>query len=92
MKKTLHGRRHLRARRSVQIGRERRWLRKVKRLMNIEFPQFVQMIRAAQQAAESMQLITNGATRMGEYFQRKVIIPNSQIGDSHGLSEVKPTA
>jgi hypothetical protein len=106
MKKFLHGRRHIRARRSVQVGRERRKLHKLNRLVNVELPAFVfrisqivdrdvpRMIAAAQEMSRAMSNITIGAVRMGEYLQRRVIIPtnNSQIGASNGFPEIEQSA
>lgn len=41
MKKTLHGRRHLRARKTVEIGRVNRRVKKTARFVNVEIPRFI---------------------------------------------------
>jgi hypothetical protein len=68
MKKTLHGRRHLRARASVQAGREKRAYRKMQR--EIQLFNSIDWFAIGRAMARTMEIMLEAVTQMGPIIHR----------------------
>lgn len=78
MKKTPHGKRHIRARASVQAGREKRRLRKLKReidginlFFNLILPKLIADVMP--QVIEAFNNLTQAALQMGKVFSEQMM-------------------
>jgi hypothetical protein len=70
MKKFLHGRRHLRARRSVQAGREKRFIRKYIQTMRVI--NRIDWVAIGQSIANAVQQMAQAAAAMAPILQKEV--------------------
>lgn len=92
--KTLHGKRHLRARRTVQAGREKRFLRKFKRDIHLfgilvketDFPNIMRnMINALMQ-------MNRAAIAFGQVMAREIPKLTKAFQEvNYGLPKTNPT-
>lgn len=77
MKRTLHGRRHLRARASVQAGREKRFLRKLNRSLKVI--ERIDWYGIADRMANAFKLMTEAVSAMVPFLQKEILRINKSF-------------